>query len=100
MSGRRKNHYPTHHGYGDIKLSRYLALYVAQAGWLVLGFYLNAKAFWPSTCTPETVFEIYACSMRLPESHQWTEAALLTWLWATPILVVLELMRRFGPKED
>ena len=98
--GQRINRFPTHHGHSEIKISRYLVLYLAQASWLVLGVYLYWGAFLPSTCTPENVIEIYTCSMRLPESNGWREAALLTWLWATPILIALELSRRFGRGED
>tara|TARA_A100001391_G_scaffold99255_1_gene65867 strand:- start:627 stop:926 length:300 start_codon:yes stop_codon:yes gene_type:complete len=97
---RRVNRFPTHHGYGEVKVSRYMAMYVAQLGWIVLGIYLNMTAFWPSTCTPDSLFKIYECSMRLPESGHWREAALLTWLWATPILIGLEISRRLGHSED
>ncbi|TIX48877.1 hypothetical protein [Alteraurantiacibacter aquimixticola] len=92
--------FPTHHGYGDVRVSRYFALYMAQAGWLGLGLYLYFGAFWPSTCTPENVLEVYGCSMMLPESGGWREASLLTWLWATPILILLEISRRFSKGDD
>ena len=91
--------FPTHHGNGELKVSRYLALYVAQIGWFALGVYLYWGAFWPSTCTPHGLIEMYGCSMRLPESGGWREAALLTWLWATPILILLEVSRRMGKDE-
>ncbi|GAA0267661.1 hypothetical protein GCM10009127_04240 [Alteraurantiacibacter aestuarii] len=97
---KRPNRFATHYGYGEIKTSRYLVLYVAQAFWLVFGVYLYSGAFWPSTCTPENVLEIYSCSMRLPENGGWREAALLTWLWATPILILLEISRRMGKSDD
>ena len=100
MSSRGSKRYPTHYGHEDLRVSRYLALYLAQIGWFALGVYLYWYAFWPSTCTPETFLEIYGCSMRLPESGGWREAALLTWLWATPILFMLELSRRFAKGED
>lgn len=96
----RRRTYLTHHGYGEIKLSRYFALYLAQAGWIVLGVFLYYGAFWPSTCTPENLLEAYVCSLRLPESHAWREAALLTWMWGTPILIFLELSRRFSGSKD
>lgn len=99
MTSRGGKRFPTHHGYGEIKLSRYAVLYVAQASWLALGVYLYWGAFWPSTCTPQNLLDIYACSMRLPESRGWREAALLTWLWATPILILLEISRRMGKRE-
>ena len=91
---------PTHHGYGEIGLSRYIVLYFAQFAWLMLGLYLYSTAFWPSTCTPENLLEVYTCSLRLPESRGFREAALLTWLWATPILVLLEISRRVGKSKD
>lgn len=100
MKGHGQNRFPIHYGYGEVKISRYYVLYLAQAAWLVLGFYLYAGAYWPSTCTPDNLLEIYGCSMRLPENGGWREAALLTWLWATPILVGLELSRRFGQAKD
>lgn len=96
----RINRFPTHHGYGEVRLSRYFALYLAQVGWLVLGVYLYWGAFWPSTCTPQNLLEIYGCSMRLPENGGWREAALLTWLWSTPLLIALEISRRVGRSQD
>ena len=96
----RAKRFPTHHGYGEVKASRYFVLYVAQLGWIALGIYLNATAFWPSTCAHDSLFSVYACSMRLPESGGWREAALLTWLWSTPILIALELSRRLGRAKD
>lgn len=93
--------FPTHHGYGEVKVSRYVVLYVAQIAWLVLGVYLYAGAYWPSTCQPSDLIDIYACSIRLPEDGGgWREAALLTWLWSTPILILLEVSRRLGKGKD
>ena len=100
MASTGSKRFPTHHGYGEVKVSRYFALYLAQLGWVVLGIFLYWDAFWPSTCTPENVYEVYACSVRLPENGGWREAALLTWLWATPILIALEISRRFSKKEQ
>ncbi|RPF71623.1 hypothetical protein [Aurantiacibacter spongiae] len=91
---------PTHHGYGEVRVSRYFTLYLAQIAWLALGLYLNAIAYWPSTCTPDNIIEAYGCSMRLPENGGWSEAALLTWMWATPILIALEISRRVGKSKD
>ncbi|RIV89712.1 hypothetical protein D2V17_05425 [Aurantiacibacter xanthus] len=92
----RAKRFPTHHGYGEVKVSRYLALFLVLLGWSALGVYLCSTALWPSACTPDDLFEVYACSMHLPESGHWREAALLTWLWGTPIMTVLELSRRLG----
>ena len=92
--------FPTHHGYGEVKVSRYFVLYVSQALWLALGVYLYSGAYWPSSCTPGNLIEIYGCSARLPsDGGGWREAALLTWLWATPILVALEVSRRINRPE-
>ena len=99
MNSHGAKRFPTHYGYGELKISRYLVLYFAQVCWVGLGVYLYWDARWPSTCTPSDLFEIYSCSMRLPESRGWREAALLTWLWATPILVMLVLSRRFARGE-
>lgn len=95
-----RNRFPTHHGYGEVKVSRYLALYVAQGGWVALGLFLYSDSFWPSTCTPDNVLDIYLCSPQLPESGGWREGALLTWLWSTPILIALEVSRRLGQSKD
>ncbi len=84
-----------YHGVADLGVTRYFAMYLAQIAWLVLGFYLLRHAFWPSTCTPKTFVEVYACSIRLPEHRNWIEAALLTWLSSTPILVLLDISRRY-----
>jgi len=100
MASPGSKRFPTHHGYGEVKVSRYFALYISQVGWLVLGVFLYWGAFWPSTCTPADLIEIYGCSMRLPENGGWREAALLTWLWATPILIALEISRRVGKSND
>ncbi|GGD59943.1 hypothetical protein GRI62_00480 [Erythrobacter arachoides] len=99
MRSKANQRFPTHHGYGEIGLSRFFMLYVAQAVWLGLGVYLLLHAYWPSTCTPHNPIEVYACSMRLPENGGWREAALLTWLWATPILIALEISRRMRRDE-
>ncbi len=85
---------PGEHGHPDVRASRYAVLAVALVGWGVLGMYLLSQAYWPSTCTPEGLIDAYRCSIRLPEKRGWVEAALLTWLWATPILLLLEL----GPR--
>lgn len=85
---------PHMHGKGEVAVSRYFVLYLAQLGWLVLGAYLLVHAYWPSTCRPETLFEVYGCSARLGEQRGWIETSLMTWLWSTPILVALEILRR------
>jgi len=88
--------FPTHHGYGEVRVSRYLVLYLAQFAWLCVGGYLLATAFWPSDCAPRDVLKAVECSLVLPENGGWHEAGLMTWLWATPILLVLELSRRWS----
>jgi len=88
-----------HHGLGDPGLSRYAVLLTGYALWLVLGALLYIDAAWPSTCRPAGLIEIYACSGRLPESGRWWDIALLTWLWSTPILVLLGLGQRLKPRE-
>ena len=100
MAKARNTRFLNHHGYGELGLSRYLVLYLSFIGWFALGVYLYWMAFWPSTCTPENLLEIYGCSRRLPESGGWVEAALLTWLWATPILLMLEMSRLLGRNRD
>ncbi len=83
----------------EVAVSRYFALYTAQVGWLLLGAFLLSNAYWPSSCTPEGLLEIYSCSAKLPENRGWVEAALATWLWSTPILVALEILRRVKPQQ-
>lgn len=91
-----KGSLPKIHGDTPVAVSRYFALYLAQIGWLALGGYLLANAVWPSTCQPDSLIEIYSCSGRLAEQRGWMESALMTWLWITPILIALEITRRFG----
>ena len=86
---------PHLHGNGDVAVSRYFALYAAQVGWLGLGAYLFANAYWPSSCNPDSFLEIYQCSMRLADNRGWIESSLMTWLWSTPILVALEVRRHY-----
>lgn len=86
-------------GAPQVRTSRYLALYLAQAAWLVLGLYLLANAVWPSSCRPESFVKFVTCSIRLPENRGWIEAALMTWLWSTPMLAALELSRRLRPPQ-
>ena len=100
MSSHGSRRYRTYYGNGEVRASRYIVLYVAQLGWMVLGGYLYAIAFWPSTCTPDSLLDIYPCALRLPESGDWPEAALFTWLFATPILLLLDLSRRMGKDKD
>jgi hypothetical protein len=84
------------HGAAQVAVSRYFALYFAQLGWIVLGAWLLANAYWPSTCHPRDLLEIYSCSGMLAEQRGWIESALMTWLWSTPILLALEILRRFN----
>lgn len=89
-----------YHGVPDHGLSRYLALYIAQIGWIVLGAYFLRNAYWPSSCAPRTLLQVFTCSPRLPESRHFIETALFTWLWSTPILVLLDLSRRYRAWAD
>ena len=82
------------HGTADIGVSRYFVLYIAQASWLLLGFYLARHATWPSSCLPTSVFRAVSCSIHLPDNRGVIESALMTWMWSTPMLVGLELSRR------
>ena len=96
----QRHRQPELYGVAPVGISRYFALYVTQIGWIVLGAYLLANAYWPSTCRPGNVLEVYGCSARLAEGQSsWVEAALMTWLWTTPFLVVLEIMRRLKKHE-
>ena len=99
MPTNRTRQQPQLYGVAPIGMSRYFALYFTQAGWLVLGVYLLANAYWPSTCRPQGLLQAYGCSVQLPEGRGWVEAALMTWLWTTPFLTVLEIMRRFKKPE-
>jgi hypothetical protein len=94
--GKDTRNYPHLHGNGEVAVSRYFALYLAQAGWVALGVYLLSNAYWPSTCRPDNFFEVYGCSMRLADQRGWIESVLMTWLWSTPILVALEFLRHYG----
>jgi len=73
-----------------------VALHLARAGWLLVGVALLSSAHWPSSCMPHGWLDAigaYGCSLRLTEQRGWMEAALLTWLWATPILASMALLR-------
>ncbi len=87
---------PILHAVTPVAVSRYFALYFAQIGWIVLGVYLLSNAYWPSTCQPQDLFEIYSCSGRLSETRGWIESGLMTWLWSTPLLIGLEISRRIS----
>lgn len=100
MSSHGSRKFRTYYGNGEVRASRYLALYVGQLGWALLGVYLFKSAMWPSSCTPETLLDVYPCAMRLPETGRWAEAALFTWLFSTPILILLEGSRRMGKDKD
>jgi hypothetical protein len=84
------------HGTAELGISRYFALYLAQAGWLLLGLYLVRHAMWPSSCLPTTVMKAVTCSIHLPDNRGVIESALMTWMWSTPMLLGLEISRRFG----
>ena len=92
--------FATHHGYGEVRVSRYFALYAAQVGWFVLGIWLFTNAMWPSACQPDGISKIVSCSIHLPDSGGWVEAALLSWLWSTPLLVTLEVLRWVNKNPD
>jgi hypothetical protein len=51
---------------------------------------------WPSSCLPTTVMKAVACSIHLPDNRGVIESALMTWMWSTPMLLGLEISRRFG----
>ncbi len=87
---------PILHAVTPVAVSRSFALYFTQIGWIVLGVYLLSNAYWPSTCRPESTLEVFKCSMRLAEGRGWVEAALMTWLWSTPLLIGLEISRRIS----
>lgn len=84
------------HGNGEVAVSRYFALYLAWIGWAALGAYLLIHAYWPSTCQPDGFVKMYECSMRLADQRGWVESSLMTWLWSTPLLLALELMRHYN----
>ena len=91
---------PQLYGVAPVGISRYFALYFTQIGWLLLGGYLLANAYWPSACRPHDVLQVYTCSAQLARGEStWVEPALMTWLWTTPFLLVLEVMRRFKKHE-
>jgi hypothetical protein len=89
-----------YHGMADHGLSRYFALYVTQLGWVMRGVYVLKNAYWPSSCTPSSLVQIFECSPRLPESRNFIETALFTWLWTTPILILLDVSRRYRAWAD
>jgi hypothetical protein len=95
MSSKARRH-PHLHGNGEVAVSRYFALYVTQAGWLALGLYLVQNSVWPSTCQPDGITRFLTCSARLADNRGWIEAALMTWIWSTPLLVGLEISRRWA----
>lgn len=84
------------HGTAPVGVSRYFVLYFAQFGWIVVGAWLLSNAYWPSTCKPRDLLDIYSCSAFLADQRGWIESALMTWLWSTPILLALEILRRFN----
>ena len=84
----------------DHGLSRYFALYVTQLGWVMLGVYFLRNAYWPSSCPPSSIVEVFMCSPRLPESRNFIETGLFTWLWTTPILILLDVSRRYRAWHD
>jgi hypothetical protein len=87
------------HGQAEVAASRYLALYLTQVCWIGLGVFLFSNAYWPSGCRPDGFVSVYQCSVHLPDNRGWVEAALMTWLWSTPLLVALEILRRFNKPE-
>lgn len=89
-----------HNGLGDPAASRYAFVHLGHLGWLVVGAWLYLRAMWQSTCVPGDLVELYACSVRLPESGRLSESLLLTWLWATPLLVGLAIGRRLGQRPE
>ena len=65
-----------YHGTAELGLSRYLVLYTAQLGWILLGVFFLKNAYRPSSCQPKTITEIYICSQHLPESRHWSSSAM------------------------
>ena len=78
-----------------VSTGRYMVLVVPGLAWALFGYYLFARAYWPSTCQPSGLTRIYECSVRLPENPGWVQLALLTWLWATPLLLAMRVLSCF-----
>ncbi len=89
-----------HNGLGDPRPSRYAFIHLGHLAWLVVGAWLYLRSIWPSTCVPGDLIELYTCSSRLPESGRLSEGLLLTWLWATPLLVGLAAGRRLTHRPE
>jgi hypothetical protein len=84
------------HGTADLGISRYFVLYFVQLCWLGLGIYLWFHATWPSSCLPTTAWKFVTCSIHLPDNRGVIESSLMTWLWTTPLLLMLEVSRRLN----
>lgn len=73
---------------------RFVLLMLCVLSWVGLGYYLLATATYPARCPGDTLYGLYECSFELPTTRGWHESALFLWLWATPLLLLMEISRR------
>ena len=73
---------------------RFVLLILCALSWVGLGVFLLNTAVYPARCPGVGLFEMYECSFELPTTRGWHESGLFLWLWATPILLLLEISRR------
>lgn len=80
-------------GLRDAGFTEYALAIAGAAAWVVLGTFLYINATYPAQCPGDTFVDAYMCSPELPLSGTLVESGLFLWLWATPMLLILELRR-------
>lgn len=83
----------TYHEWGPL---RFVLLMLCVFSWIGLGYFLLQTATYPARCPGLTLYGMYECSFQLPSTRGWHESGLFLWLWATPILLLLEISRRMN----
>ena len=75
---------------------RFTVFVLGTLMWIGFGVFLYQTATYPARCPGLNLVNAYVCSFELPTTRGWRESALFVWLWSTPILLVMEALRRLG----
>ena len=80
--------------HSELGTARFLLVNLALFGWIALFFMLAVIARWPAECGMDGILQTYRCTVPLAATGGAAEIALAAWLWATPLLVILFIVRR------
>ena len=80
--------------HSELGTTRFLLVNLALFGWIALFFTLAIAVEWPAGCGIDGIVQTYRCTVPLAATGSPAAIALAAWLWATPLLVILFIVRR------